>query len=85
MVPDLCPTTDKIFTHLISGYQLPLRPILSKKNKTVVLFFAISTKNSDIQVSKLKGLTKIANIILLEGLQQISVLTVLRVCIYLFH
>jgi hypothetical protein len=24
MVPDLCPTTDKILTHLISRYQLPL-------------------------------------------------------------
>ncbi len=60
---------------------MPYGLFLARKNKTKVLFFAISTKNSDIQVSKLKGLTKIANIILLEGLQQISVLIT---CVYIF-
>ncbi len=55
--------------------------LVRKKNKTMVLFFAILTKNSDIQVSKLKGLTKIPIIILLEGLQQISVLIT---CVYIF-
>jgi hypothetical protein len=49
----------------------------------MVVFFAISTKNSDIQVSKLKGLTKISIIILLEGIQQFPYLLYLCVYIYL--
>jgi hypothetical protein len=47
----------------------------------MVLFFAMSTKNTNIQVNKLMGLTIIAIIILLEGLQQISVHIT---CVYIF-
>jgi hypothetical protein len=36
-VPDLCPTTVKILTHLISRYQLPLIKLKKNKEESYVL------------------------------------------------
>jgi hypothetical protein len=44
-VPDFCPTTVKIFTHLISGYQLPLKGLSKHPGRVEWTWQSLSVLN----------------------------------------